>query len=110
MNLYEGIKDVARVLQKADNIDLYNKLLDLGNQALELQNELYRAQNSIRELESEKQIEKRIIRHKDGLYITLDGEDDIRYCSTCWGSSGKLIQLSNENLCVECRIRWNKSR
>ena len=39
MGLYDGIKDVAKVLQKADNIDLYSKLIDLSAQALEIQQE-----------------------------------------------------------------------
>ena len=29
MSLYDGIKDVAKVIQKADNVDLYRQLLDL---------------------------------------------------------------------------------
>ena len=40
MGLYEGIKDVAGIIQKADNIELYEKLLDLGSQALDLQSEM----------------------------------------------------------------------
>ena len=39
MGLYDGIKDAAKVIQKADNIELYEKLLDLSAQALELQND-----------------------------------------------------------------------
>ena len=38
MGLYDGIKDVAKVVQKADNIELYQKLLDLSSQALDMQN------------------------------------------------------------------------
>ena len=37
MGLYEGIKDIANIVQKADNIDLYRQLLDLGAQALDMQ-------------------------------------------------------------------------
>ena len=37
MSLYEGIKDAAKIVQKADNIELYQKLLDLSSQALDLQ-------------------------------------------------------------------------
>ena len=39
MGLYEGIKDVAKVVQQADNIELYRQLLDLSAQALDLQAE-----------------------------------------------------------------------
>ena len=42
MGLYDGIKDVAKVVQQADNIELYQKLLDLSSQALDMQNEISR--------------------------------------------------------------------
>ena len=106
MGLYEGIKDVAKVIQKADNIDLYKKLLDLGSQALDMQNELFNAQKRIQELETELQKKDKVIRHTDGLYITLEGKEDIHYCSTCWGKQGKLIQLTEDNRCIECDINW----
>ena len=30
MGLYEGIKDVAKIVQQADNLELYRQLLDLS--------------------------------------------------------------------------------
>ena len=42
MGLYEGIKDVAKVVQQADNIELYIQLVDLSTQAWEMQNEINR--------------------------------------------------------------------
>lgn len=36
MGLYEGIKDVAKVVQQADNLKLYQQLLDLSAQALDM--------------------------------------------------------------------------
>ena len=42
MGLYEGIKDVAKVVQQADNIGLYRQLLDLSAQALDMQSEINR--------------------------------------------------------------------
>lgn len=35
MGLYDGIKDAAKLIQKADNIELYQKLLDLSSQVME---------------------------------------------------------------------------
>ena len=37
MWLYDAMKDVAKLAQKADNIELYQRLLDLSAQALDLQ-------------------------------------------------------------------------
>ena len=40
MSLYEGIKDVAKVVQQADNVELYRRLLDLSALALDMQDEI----------------------------------------------------------------------
>lgn len=42
MTLYDEAKEVAKVLQKADNVELYSKLVDLGAQAADLQMEVIR--------------------------------------------------------------------
>ena len=64
MGLYEGIKDVAKVMQKADNIDLYRQLIDLRAQALDMQFEIVRLTNEVQELRKEKNIEQQIVRYK----------------------------------------------
>ncbi len=111
MGLYEGIKDVAGIVQKADNIELYKQLLDLGSQALDMQNEIMQLRNENKELKDELNQKKRVIRHKNALYITLEGdEDQIHYCSTCWGSKGKLIQLNDEDRCYICDREWIAAR
>lgn len=101
MGLYEGIKDVAKVVQQADNIELYRRLLDLSAQALDLQDQISKLKEENVELKKINDIESRIIKHKHP-YITIDGEDqDIKYCAVCWGKEQKLIQLEFVNYTVE---------
>lgn len=99
MGIYEGIKDVAKVLQQADNIELYKKLLDLSAQALDLQDELSRLRRENAELREQQDLSKKVIRHKSP-YITISDEpQDICYCAVCWGKSRHLIQIDvGENL------------
>lgn len=102
MGLYEGIKDVAKVVQQADNVELYKKLLDLSAQALDMQAEIAQLKEENAELKKRKAISDKIIRHKEA-YITLDGEEELHYCSHCWDSEEKLLQLiCNENGTFEC--------
>lgn len=54
MGLYEGIKDVAKVVQQADNIELYRQLLDLSAQALDLQAENGQLKEELHELKRNK--------------------------------------------------------
>ena len=93
MGLYEGIKDVAKVVQQADNLELYRRLLDLSAQALDLQEEIANLKRENVELKSELNKRKNVIRHK-GIYITFEGDTlEIPYCASCFGKDEKLIQL-----------------
>lgn len=94
MSLYEGIKDVAKVLQRADNVELYIKLIDLSSQALDLQEEISRLKDENRELKKAKELDERIVRHPQP-YVTLQDENpEIHYCANCWGKERILIQMT----------------
>ncbi|MBQ7710776.1 MAG: hypothetical protein IJT39_03005 [Bacteroidales bacterium] len=105
MSLYEGLKDVAKVVQQADNVELYRQLIDLCEQALDLQAKIRELTEENAELKKKHNLEERIQRHKE-LYITLEGEDcDIFFCSHCWDNDRKLIQLEKsygESTCPQC--------
>ena len=64
MGLYDGIKDVAKVMQQADNVELYLKLLDLGKQALDMQEEILRLQEESCKLKKYRELEDVIVRHE----------------------------------------------
>ena len=52
MGIYESIKDIMSIAQKADNIELYRQLLDLSQQAFDLQAELNQLKEENTELNS----------------------------------------------------------
>jgi hypothetical protein len=106
MGLYEGIKDVAKVIQKADNVELYRQLIDLSAQALDMQNEISRLSAENTELKKLRDIDSRIERHQEP-YITLkDDPNQILFCSHCWDYEQKLIQVkcynSGKFKCTHC--------
>lgn len=106
MGLYEGIKDVAKVIQKADNIDLYKQLIELSAQALEMQNEITRLSAENTELKRMKDIEGRIERHQAPFITIKDDQNSILYCAHCWDYEKKLIQVKNYDTgafkCTHC--------
>lgn len=108
MGLYEGIKDVASIAQKADNIQLYKQLLDLGAQALDMQDEIRKLKEENAELKKEKNLESKIIRHNQP-YITLsDDENNLKYCATCWDNNRKIIQMKTlDNMKYYCHACKN---
>ena len=106
MGLYEGIKDVAKVIQQADNVELYKQLIDLSVQALDMQNEISRLSVENVELKKKRDVENRIKRHQEP-YITLENDSEsILYCSRCWDYEQKLIQVKSYNSgafkCIHC--------
>ena len=103
MWLYDAMKDVAKLAQQADNIDLYRKLLDLSAQALDLQAENTKLKEENAELRKKRDLANEIVRHKEP-YITLRNDvNDLCYCSHCWDSQQLLIQVNcHKNGSFEC--------
>lgn len=114
MGLYEGIKDVAKVMQQADNVDLFLKLLDLSAIALDMQEEISKLKEENNKLKEQLSLKGEVIRH-DSLYITLKDNESIFYCAHCWDSSKQLIQVECNDYngsfkCPHCKIEgiYNK--
>ena len=95
MGLYDGIKDVAKVMQQADNIELYRQLLDLSSQALDLQAEVTKLREENNELKRTKNLDAEIEYHVDA-YVTKQSDcRPIKYCAACWVDKKKLVPLQS---------------
>ena len=107
MGLYDGIKDVAKIVQQADNIDLYRRLLDLSNEALEMQAKIQELQEENRELKKQRELNNTIEYYEDP-YITLNTDrKTIRYCAACWADKQKLVPLQSageEDITMQCPL------
>lgn len=110
MGLYEAVKDVAKLAQQADNIDLYRRLLDLSAQALDMQDEISKLKEENARLKRKQDLSSSIKRHKES-FITLEGEEPmLRYCSHCWDADEKLVQLlcdedTGSFECPHCKVQ-----
>jgi len=106
MGLYEGIKDVAKVIQQADNVELYRQLIDLSAQALDMQNEISRLSTENVELKKMRDVENRIERHQEPYISLTNDSEQILFCSRCWDYEQKLIQVkcyvSGAFKCTHC--------
>lgn len=110
MWLYDAMKDVAKLAQKADNIELYQRLIDLSAQALDLQAENTKLREENAELRKKRDLASEIVRHKEP-YITLRNDEEmLRYCSHCWDTDEKLVQLACDEgsgtfECPHCKVQ-----
>lgn len=110
MGLYDALKDVASLAQKADNIDLYRQLLDLSAQALDLQAEVARLKEENAELRRRKDLSARIIRHREPYISLADDEVKLCYCAHCWDTAEQLVQLQCNDynatfVCPHCHMQ-----
>lgn len=94
MNLYEAIKELAKIVQQTDNIELYQKLLELSKQARESQEEVNRLFEENAELKKRQDLSTVVIRHTEPVVTREDDKIKIYYCAHCWDNENKLIQVS----------------
>lgn len=95
-DLSTGIKNVADIVKKGDNLELYGTLLDLYEKSLELQDENKELKAKIADRRRVERIHSRIIRHDQPVLTLKDDEMNIFYCAHCWDSQEKLIQVNTE--------------
>ena len=101
MGLVENIKDVAKIVQQSDNLGLYRQLIDLSEQALNQQNTINYLNEENERLRKKLKDKKNVQRHSE-LYLTIEGDDNVIYCSHCWDNEEKLIQMRTTNGQFEC--------
>jgi DNA-directed RNA polymerase subunit RPC12/RpoP len=102
MGVFNEIKEVISFLQKTDNIDMVNKVIEIQSNIISMQEELMslRAENS--KFKDDKKIEKKIKRFPKDTVFILSGNEDIMYCSKCWDDERKLIQVTRDDDYYKC--------
>ena len=99
MGLYDAFKDLLNVAQKADNLDLYRRLLDLSAQALGLQAENTRLKEENAELKRVKDVEEDIEYYVDAFVTNRKDSKPIKYCAACWVDKRKLVPIQDRQYC-----------
>lgn len=93
MAVVETIKEVAKLVQQINNMELYQKILELQVQIRELLDENHASKRRIRELEEGQSIQESLeFRHNMYWRRTASGEEG-PFCSGCWDAHRKLMRL-----------------
>jgi len=108
VSIIGDIKSIGEIVQKADNIELYRKILDLQYEAMnviERMNELIEENQLLKE--KLKTVEN--LTFKDKMYF-IKGDND-PFCSRCWDTDTKLIRLHGDGKgwfqCPSCKTIVN---
>ena len=107
MEIYEVLKDCMIAAKQAENIPLFEKIIETQVQILDLINENENLKRENRELKDKKIKLDNVERHSDA-YITLkDDTEKIIYCSCCFDKDGKLVQAQIDEwgryICPACK-------
>jgi hypothetical protein len=109
MSLYEMVKDAAKLAQKADNIELVQKLLDVQSMSLEMQEKQVMLQTKMAGLEQEitklKEMKKLIF--PEGKKYLIDPESpDRALCPVCTRKLGYEVPMYSKTHCTNCKTTF----
>lgn len=102
MVAFNEIKEVIPFLQKTDNIDMVNKVIEVQSNIISMQEELMSLHTENSKLKDDKETEKKLKRFPKDIVLILSGTDDAMYCSKCWDDERKLIQVTRDDDYYKC--------
>lgn len=94
MGIVDHAKEIAELVRKYNDQDLYERIVTLREEILELREENLRLKEQLKSIEETKSIQSKLIR-KGNYYVKEDdpeGKTNI-YCLTCWDYEKKLVSL-----------------
>lgn len=108
MGIIDNFKDVLRVAESVNNLDLYKKLAELQNSVLALQDENQSLKNQLKKSEEAQNIAARLRVEQNSYFLENDGP----FCTRCWDVDKILVreQIGSYGIvsCPECALRRPK--
>jgi len=107
MGIIENAKDIAELIKKYNNTELYQKILDLRDEILKLREDNIKLKEKVKSLDKEKKVNKKMV-FEPPYYWLKDGEKkDGPYCQNCYDDNKKLIRLQKIRngvwKCLKCK-------
>ena len=107
MGIIDNVKDIAKLIKKYDDLELYKKIIDLHDEILELRENNLKLKGKIKSLKEEKKIDEIIVFEKPYYWLKDGAKKDGPYCQKCFDDNKKLIRLQerkNEHwYCLVCK-------
>lgn len=102
MSLLDNVKDLADLIKKVGDTDLYRKIVDLQGEVVQQADENFRLKKQVKELEEAMAFAGKLT-FKAPYYFAE--HDDVPYCPTCWEDQKKAVHLARSVTAtwMECR-------
>lgn len=110
MGILDEIKSVITIVQKIQNLELYEKIVSLQQQIEKILDEKTQLKNEINSLKEKLKI-KESLSFKDNTYWRKKSEGvmDGPFCTNCWDTGNNLVRLitcldPQYSQCPTCKI------
>jgi hypothetical protein len=109
MGLVDNFKDLFKLADAVNNLDLYKKLTELQTRAMELEEENRTLKDEIRTIREQQDISGRMIVNDNSYYVDDGKQLDGPFCMRCWDADRKLIRerkgaTPGTHFCLNCRL------
>lgn len=93
MGIIDQARDIAELVKKYNDQELYERIVHLREEILRLREENIELHQQVKQLTDAATIEEDLIRVDNCYYRRDDANQKQPYCLTCWDSDRKLISL-----------------
>ena len=118
MSIVTNAKELADVIKKLGDVELYRKIVELEGEIIELTREKHALETRVQELTETLAVNENL-QFKEPFYYAND--DAVPYCPNCWEANHTAIHLINGGLyregtktrfdCPSCKhLYWYKGR
>lgn len=94
MGALEHIKEIAVLVQKYQDQDLYQRIVDLRDEIFDLREENLSLKEKLKEIQDAADISSQLVREGNFYFHKLpDGSKAGPYCLACWDGDRKLVNV-----------------
>ena len=108
MGIVDNFKDVFKVADTLNNIDLYKKLGELQTRVMEVEEENRALKEELRSLKDQSKTDAELEVENNAYYLHRNGKKEGPFCMTCWDADRKLMRerlgaTEGTHFCTYCR-------
>ena len=111
MSIISNAKEIADLVKKLGNVDLYRKIVELEGEIIELSGQNNQLVEKTRELEQALKIKEGLVFLKSVYWLEDEESRDGPYCQRCYDVTGKLVRLQpwdDQWTCFECKQFYDR--
>ena len=107
MGIMDNAKDIAELIKKMGNMDLYEKIMGLREEIFALKEENLTFRENVKTLEEAQDIKNKMKYEAPYYWLEEAGKKEGPYCQKCYDSEGKQLRLQDHKnghwYCLSCR-------